>query len=356
MDLQKANKQERPVNMWWRNILKPVWLLFILPLSGRLWFMLHKEDMLIKGANILFLAMLIVLTWWLAAALATSARMSPHGKERFMVMSTLGIIMPLLSGISIELAQSPLFLVFQILFLGFMFLIFSLSRRWPYSENIYRLIYSACIVVFILLISFLPVFLWLIQPQLEELPVRDSASMVVVGISLIGLMVAIGSCLFSSRWVHLIPMRLRKLTGLALLCGFSSLVGSGVVLMTQNAVQYIYIALATVQPFFIAALFCMPYLFTQYKQERLQQEMSETPVKKSTFFHGLTLLLIVLYFACQLYLYVTTPQQVVTYRASHVVRQETGLSSGRKSVGWERVPLNPPYAFDREASQGGHGE
>ncbi|GCE09776.1 hypothetical protein [Dictyobacter aurantiacus] len=236
----------------------PIWLVVLLTLGliVRLGWLAFVQDRLngslwSGGLLPLLLSVLsILLTWHIAASLTRYAELSERGAERFTVMSTLLMVAPPLAILTLQLSS------------------------W---------LSSASTLVLLMLLALLQ--RW--QQSRRSVP----------------------------TWQHPIPRRLYRLTSLPLFCatlvallyaGFYVLPvfphTSGLIIITD--------LFALGWPYTIGAFFTLPYLITQYRQERTllhNRQISDPGTSATVVFHVAVLILIGTYFIIQLYIYFLIP-------------------------------------------------
>ncbi|GLV53605.1 hypothetical protein KDH_04570 [Dictyobacter sp. S3.2.2.5] len=233
----------------------PIWLvvLLILGLLVRLYTLGLAQDHL-NGSfwsgsllPLLLSLLAILLTWHVAASLARYAELSERGAERFTVMSTLLMVAPPLAILMLQLS-SWLTSASALVLLALLFTL----QRWQQSKR--------------------------------SVPI----------------------------WHHPIPRRLYTLTSLPLLyTSCVALLYAGFYLLhtlPHPSLSIIITDMFTLSwPYTIGAFFALPYLITQYRQERafLHGRRTTNPGTPATVvFHVAMLIIIAIYSVTQLYTYI----------------------------------------------------
>lgn len=238
----------------------PVWLLFIPPLLGRVW-LLYRLNVYSSPVSLtitlLLMLLLSALGWCGAALLARHAMLSERPRERFLVMTALGMLA----------APLPLALLE--------------SSGW--SMN----------------------FAWitLLLPGLSTPWLLNFAHLCVLLVPLLALVFIIRSWLISLiDPKHPILASLRRLTELPLAWGGVMFLLALTLYRVHAATMFTHGALALAMlalPFIPAALFIIPYLLPEWSERRGQ---SLSPGIRITL-HIAMLVVIALYFLSQLYIY-----------------------------------------------------
>ncbi|GHO46281.1 hypothetical protein [Ktedonospora formicarum] len=236
----------------------PIWLLFLLAFAARTWLLHGSHGPASLGAylgSLLLVVVIGIITWLGALGLAKMARLSRRGEERFMVMSTLGALLP-----------APPLAVRE-----------SIGWRGPNS---------------LLALSLPPAGGY-----------SYIASLIVLFISCFALLVAIGACI-SNFWLkQFIITHLRRLTIFPLVYCFITFIVVLVInslSIVPDTQRYVEVLMGMALPFFLAALFTTPYMLTQWYEER--QVAQSVTIR--IVFHIAMLILISLYFCSLLIFYV----------------------------------------------------
>ncbi|GHO71800.1 hypothetical protein KSC_106920 [Ktedonobacter sp. SOSP1-52] len=240
----------------------PVWLLFLPPLLGRAW-LLYRLNVFGSPVSLTIILLLILLFaalgWCSAALLARQAALSERPRERFLVMSTLGMLA----------APLPLALLE--------------SSGWDINFS----------------------WITLLLPDLSTPWLLNFAHLCVLLVPLLALAFIIRSWLISLiDPKHPILTCLRRLTALPLAWGGAMFLLALTLyrlhapsVLTHGALALAMLAL----PIFPAALFILPYLLTEWSEKRGQSLSPRIRVA----FHIAMLVVIALYFLSQLYIYLS---------------------------------------------------
>jgi hypothetical protein len=318
-------------------------------------------------AYFLLLLLLVVLTWYVAGELAIRARLSERGTERFMVMSALGALAPPFVVALAESFWELNFIASLVVLLWLILAALRLIRRWSSETAVSEMGYHwlevglpcgltlwlqpslfpglilillclyVClirskpgglrIVASIMLvpsigIGYIPALYWpirdnhsdhvtsLLMNAWNNPPILSGTLLFVFTIVLIALLVAAGSWVLGIWWYHPILRRLRLLVGLPLFFAGSTLGMCGILSMMLSKADFWnggFGALVATGPFFNAALFALPYMITQYRNEVAQEEGKSEKKNKGNKFvllHMFVLALIGLYFISQIYDYI----------------------------------------------------